>query len=71
MYEHTRDQGHSVLATILGRLEDVRLNTGEGWAQKVSEPIQERVMSRSIGGVHLAGTERPREEAAEALRSRV
>jgi len=26
----TRDEGHGVLATILGGLEDVRLNTGEG-----------------------------------------
>lgn len=33
---HTRDEGHGVLATILGGLEDVRLNTGEGCANSLA-----------------------------------
>lgn len=36
---HTRDEGHGVLATILGGLEDVRLNTGEGCANSLAGDV--------------------------------
>lgn len=66
---HTRDEGHGVLATILGRLEDVRLNTGEGCANSLAGTP--RHVGEDQWGVLLAGIERPRDEAPEALRSRV
>jgi hypothetical protein len=41
---HTGNESHSVLATILGGLEDVGLDASEGWGAKVSSKVRvERV----------------------------
>jgi hypothetical protein len=39
---HTRDEGHGVLATILGGLEEIGLNAGEGCANWVSGSFETR-----------------------------
>lgn len=68
--KHTRDEGHGVLATVLGGLEDIRLNTSEGWVNGLAG-MDFDARQGILMGVHLAGTERPTDEAAEALLSRV
>ena len=51
--KHTRDEGHSVLATILGGLEDVRLNTGKGCANSLAGGVEfeaGEINGRTSGG---------------------